>query len=300
MAFISVITVAGDNVVDTVSEATNLTITGTIDSNVDSADYFRYSVDVSIFGGDETPSGSAFIDEYGNFSITIENFQSTPGAAYYVEANLNYSSSTVSTSVQTFLSTVCFYPGTMIATPEGEKAVETLAIGDLVRTADGRAMPVRWLGEQTVSLVFSDKLKTLPIRIKAGALGDNVPARDLLVSPGHAMFIDGTLVVAGALVNGTSIVRETNVPQTFNYYHVELAEHTLILAENAPAESFVDNVDRDNFHNWDEHQRLYAHLPPLVEMDYPVAKSHRQVPTAIRQMLAKRAALISGEAQQVA
>jgi Hint domain len=159
---------------------------------------------------------------------------------------------------------------------------------------------VRWLGKQTVSPIFSDKLKTLPIRIKAGALGENVPSRDLLVSPGHAMFIDGVLIVAGALVNGTSIVRQTRVPAAFVYYHVELNEHALILAENAPAESFVDNVDRENFDNWAEHERLYAHLPPMVEMDYPVAKSHRQVPSAIRQMLAKRAALIADAGQNVA
>ena len=81
--------------------------------------------------------------------------------------------------------------------------------GELVLTADGRTLPVSWLGVQTVSTVFADKLRVLPIRIKAGALADNVPARDLLVSSDHAMFVDGVLVHAGALVNGTSIVRET-------------------------------------------------------------------------------------------
>jgi hypothetical protein len=53
--------------------------------------------------------------------------------------------------------------------------------------------------------------------------------------------------------NGTSIVRETDVPEVFTYYHVEVDDHSLILAENTPSETFVDNVDRLNFDNWAEH-----------------------------------------------
>src|SRR4051794_5328758 len=84
---------------------------------------------------------------------------------------------------------ICFYPGTCIRTPVGEVAVETLRIGDMVLTAEGRAMPVRWLGRQTVSTLFADPLRVLPIRIAAGALAENLPARDLLVSPDHAILV---------------------------------------------------------------------------------------------------------------
>jgi hypothetical protein len=84
--------------------------------------------------------------------------------------------------------TICFYPGTPIRTPDGEVAVETLQPGDLVLTHDGRSVAVNWVGRQTVSTVFTPKLRVLPIRIKAGALGDNTPTRDLLVSPDHALW----------------------------------------------------------------------------------------------------------------
>jgi hypothetical protein len=151
----------------------------------------------------------------------------------------------------------CFFAGTMIRAPHGEVAVETLRRGDLVCTQDGRIVPVDWLGVQTVSTIFTDKLRVLPIRIKAGALGENVPARDLLVSPDHAILVEGALIQAGALINGSSIVRESNVPTTFTYYHVEVDDHSLILAENTPAETFVDNVDRLGFDNWAEHQVHY-------------------------------------------
>ena len=110
---------------------------------------------------------------------------------------------------------LCFMRGTMIRTPEGESPVEALKCGDLVMTTDGRAMPVRWIGRQTVSSIFGDPLRFRPIRIKAGALGEGVPARDLLLSPDHAILLEGVLVQAGALVNGTSIVREKDVPEIF-------------------------------------------------------------------------------------
>ena len=75
----------------------------------------------------------------------------------------------------------------------------------------------------------------------------------------------------------------------FVYYHVELDDHSLILAENTPAETFVDNVDRLNFDNWAEHEALYPEGKPIVELPYPRAKSRRQVPVDIRVAIAARA-----------
>lgn len=187
---------------------------------------------------------------------------------------------------------VCFMPGTMIRTPRGEVAVETLEPDDLVMTVDGRAVRVNWIGRQTVSTIFADKLRILPIRIKAGALVENVPSRDLLISPDHAVLVEGALVQAAALVNGTSIVREQDVPTIFTYYHVEVDDHSLILAENTPAETFVDNVERLNFDNWAEYQALYPEGKPITELPYPRAKSHRQVSVSTRVMLAARAQAI--------
>ena len=185
-------------------------------------------------------------------------------------------------------------PGTRVATPLGEVAVETLKIGDLVTTAEGHAAPVRWIGRQTVSRVFADPLRVLPIRIQAGALGESLPARDLLISADHAILIDGVLVQAGALVNGRSIRRETDVPMTFTYYHVELDDHALILAEGVPAETFIDNVDRLAFDNWEEHEALYPRGRPIRELPYARAMAGRQVPQHIRKRLAERTDTLCG------
>jgi hypothetical protein len=189
---------------------------------------------------------------------------------------------------------ICFMAGTRVRTPAGEQAVETLAASDLVLTAEGEVRPVRWLGRQTISTRFADPLRALPIRIRKGALADAVPTRDLLISPDHAVRVGDILVQAGALVNGVSITRETDVPEVFVYYHVELDDHSLILAENTPAETFIDNVDRLAFDNWHEHEALYPEGKPLVEMSYPRAKAHRQVPRPVREQLAERSAALYG------
>ncbi|MBS0643206.1 MAG: Hint domain-containing protein, partial [Proteobacteria bacterium] len=194
----------------------------------------------------------------------------------------------------------CFMAGTLIKTPQGDVPIEMLRPGDSVVTADGATAPIRWLGRQTISTVFSDPLRVLPIRIRAGALEDRVPTRDLLVSPDHALLVDGILVQASALVNGLSIVREPDVPEVFVYYHVELTDHSLLLAEGAAAETFIDNVDRMAFDNWAEHEALYPAGAPIAEMDLPRAKSHRQVPRRVRDRLVGRAMQIAEAADAAA
>jgi hypothetical protein len=230
----------------------------------------------------------------GVTTVTVKDGSTTVGA---VELNGNYTAAHFALSETGHIDTLttdaaCFMAGTMVRTPDGEAAVETLKRGDLILSSDGQVKPVSWLGVQTISTRFADNMRVWPIRIRAGALGENVPSRDLMLSPDHAVLVEGALIQAGALVNGTSIVRETDVPEVFTYYHVEVDDHSLILAENTPSETFVDNVDRLNFDNWAEHLALYPEGRPIAELPYPRAKSHRQVPVSIRVTLGARAQTI--------
>ncbi|GLR67790.1 hypothetical protein GCM10010909_24710 [Acidocella aquatica] len=194
------------------------------------------------------------------------------------------------------ISPACFTAGTGIRTPGGDVAVETLQAGDEVCLSDGGVARVTWLGVQSVSTRFGDPMRVLPVRVKAGALGEGVPGRDLLVSGEHALFVDGILAQAGALVNGVSVVREHDVPEVFRYYHVELAAHALLVAENTPAESFVDNVDRGVFENWMGREAPVR----IVEMEYPRAKAARQVPRAMRERLLARGLALFGARERAA
>ena len=138
----------------------------------------------------------------------------------------------------------CYAAGTRIATETGEAAVETLRPGDRMRTAAGRIAPVLWVGRTTVALVEAPH--AAPVRIAAGAFGPGLPRRDLLVSPDHALAVEGALIPAGKLVNGATIRREP-ARGTVTYVHVELDRHDLLLAEGLAAESYLDTGNRFQF-----------------------------------------------------
>lgn len=190
-------------------------------------------------------------------------------------------------------SPLCFLPGTLIATPGGLIAVEDLSAGDLVLTADGRATPVKWMGRQTIATLFGMAESLRPVRISAGALGPDLPVRDLRLTTSHALVLDGLLVQAGALVNGTSIRRMEmgELGDRFIVYHIELEGHDVVLADGVPAETFVDNVSRMRFDNYGEFEAVFgAPIEMMTELEPPRVKSARQLPAAIRKRVADRAA----------
>jgi hypothetical protein len=228
-------------------------------------------------------SGDALTTSYsgGQLTVTDTTNHTTVTVNLGLAAGDSSALITASDASGQLVITLCFYAGTALATPAGEIKVEDIAAGDLLMTANG-ALPVRWIGQSHIHTAFADPLRAMPIRIKQGALGDGLPVRDLLLSPDHAVHIDGILVHASALVNGESIIREYDVPEQFTYYHVELDTHELLLAEGVLAESFVDNTERMHFHNWPD--RTAPELP-IGEMDLPRAKSLRQLPRAIRARL---------------
>jgi hypothetical protein len=150
----------------------------------------------------------------------------------------------------------CLATGTSITTPDGSVCVEDLSIGSLVVTAAG-IKPIRWIGKRSYShLTAVADRKVLPIRIRRNALGDNLPRRDLWVSPEHAMFVDGMLIPAALLVNEVSILQEKSV-DALQYFHLEFDAHTIIYAEGAPTESFADDDSRTMFDNAAEYDALY-------------------------------------------
>jgi collagen type I/II/III/V/XI/XXIV/XXVII alpha len=154
----------------------------------------------------------------------------------------------VSDGVIGFNSISCFALGTRIATPTGEVPVEALCIGDLVRTRSGGTRMITWIGHRTVdSDLHADPASILPIRIATGAFAPGQPARDLLLSPDHAVYFEGVLIPIKYLLNSDTVHQ---VPaREVTYFHIELEQHDIVLADGLPVESYLDTGSRTAFAN---------------------------------------------------
>jgi hypothetical protein len=138
----------------------------------------------------------------------------------------------------------CFLRGTKLRTVDGERNVEDIAVGDLLLTASGQARPVQWVGRWTVQRKPGKpwSADVRPVRIRQSALGPNTPYTDLYVSQGHAMFVDGVLVPAGQLVNGSSItLHDAAEADVLEYFHIKMESHDVILAAGAPSETLLNH-----------------------------------------------------------
>jgi hypothetical protein len=163
----------------------------------------------------------------------------------------------------------CLMRGTSVLTPKGEVAVEQLSIGDLVMTVDGVSAPVKWIGRRGYARAFVAASKNIaPVRFTAGSLGENIPARDLFVSPEHAMLVDEVLVPAKLLVNGHSI-RQVSDFDMVEYFHVELDTAEVLITNGAPTESYVEHGNRRMFANYADYIAQHG------EQDSEARKSRR-------------------------
>lgn len=140
---------------------------------------------------------------------------------------------------------VCFAAGTLIRTPEGEVAVETLAPGALVLTADHGAQPIRWIGRAVIDLTQNPHLR--PVRIARGALGDGLPLTDLLVSPQHRVLVRSkiaqrmfgaaeVLVAAKQLLSLPGIALASDL-DSVTYVHFLFDRHQVVWSNGAQTES---------------------------------------------------------------
>lgn len=208
-------------------------------------------------------------------------------------SSANFSIGTDDTGHTAINYVACFLRGTRIATPAGPVAIEDLAIGDLVLAASGRARPVRWIGRRSYNPLFTRRnpQELLPVLIRQGALAENVPSRDLYVSPRHAMAFEGVLIHAIELVNGRTILQEPS-DRPVDYLHLELDSHDIILAEDAPTESYTDTGNRHIFHNAAE----FGGEAPAAGFCAPLVNG-TPIAAAARARLAARAGLPPAQEQ---
>ncbi len=136
----------------------------------------------------------------------------------------------------------CFGAGTMINTPSGPRPVEALVPGDHVVTRDQGPCPVLMVLAREVVFAGPD-MRDKPIEVKAGALGPAVPTRMLILSPNHRLLLLDSaerevLVPAKALI-GMPGIRQRRGARQVRYVHLVLADHHIITANGAQAETYL-------------------------------------------------------------
>ncbi|MFT8786926.1 MAG: Hint domain-containing protein [Acetobacter aceti] len=215
-----------------------------------------------IISGD--PSGDTrtitLIDNSGNqaatYTVTIADGAKVPLGTY----NNSVNSSSLSTNPlqitysngNTYIG-ACFLSGSMISTPEGDVAVEDIKLGDEVIAFDWKSgqdivRPVVWVGKTHVNVRHGvpDDMSGYPIRILKDAISAGVPYKDMLITAEHSLFFDGKFVPARMLVNGRSIFYDKSIT-SYDYYHVETEQHSVITADGMLTESYLDTGNRHTF-----------------------------------------------------
>jgi hypothetical protein len=187
----------------------------------------------------------------------------------------------------------CFAAGTLLASADGEVAVETLRPGDLVKTLSGALKPILWIGERQVACHrHPDPESVQPVRVAADAFGKNMPHTDLWLSPDHAIYCKGVLVPVRYLVDGKLIAR---VPvDAIQYFHIELAGHDIVLAQGLCVETYLDTGGRANFSNGGTVVNLHPRFAIRQREAYLCAPLEITGPRveAIRNQLAQRARML--------
>ncbi|WP_244297841.1 Hint domain-containing protein [Paracoccus marcusii] len=175
---------------------------------------------------------------------------------------------------------VCFVRGTLIETVNGLQPIETLKVGDMVMTRDHGLQPIRWIGCRALSpmrLVLNAKLR--PIRIRAGALGRQMPANDLLVSPQHRILVRSAIaqkmfgteeILAAAkqlvMIDGIDICNE--IVGLVEYFHMLLDQHEIVYANGAEAESLLPGPEALKSVGPDALDEIYELFPELSDAGF--------------------------------
>ncbi len=223
-------------------------------NKIDGLDIARISITPIGGGAPVTTAATANIDgewQTGAVALPVGTYDVT--MAEYQPSDTNFTTPLTRSSAPVVLvetaAPPCFASGTPIRTVDGDVPVERLTVGTLLPTAAGRGTArVAWIGHRTVDCRrHRQPAQVLPVVIRRGAFGAGQPVADVLLSPDHAVFVNGVLIPVRHLVNGATIRRHP--AGCLTYFHVELDRHDVILAAGLPVESFLDTGNRGAFAN---------------------------------------------------
>lgn len=220
----------------------------------------------------------------GSLTITYTSADREDGFVDFLDADGNITSSMVFEEIENVVP--CFTPGTAIATPRGERLVEDHKVGDKIITRDNGIQEICWMGHKVLSgheLARRPNLR--PILIQKGALGNNLPEHDILVSPQHRILINNertslyfeeseVLVAAKHLtgLKGVDAVGTLGV----SYVHFMFENHEVVLSNGAWTESFQPGQSVIDGLGGEQREEIYQLFPELKTQeglkDYTAAR----------------------------
>ena len=220
----------------------------TIDGSSISASFAREIIRVQL-ANDSEVSIEGWV-----FSLADGRVLFTPTDGSILEDGATYVSSLSGTSREPIpvadLGPACFASGTIFRTASGPVNVEDLSEGDAVINVDGHNVRLRKILKREIGdQELQQNTKLQPVRIVAGALGNNLPERDLLVSRQHRMLVRSSIAQSmfGTSEVLISAIKLTELPGIFvdtsvseiTYFHLIFDKHEVIFAEGAPTESLL-------------------------------------------------------------
>jgi len=193
----------------------------------------------------------------------------------------------------------CFTRGTLILTEHGVVAVEDLSVGARVMTRDHGPQEIRWIGSRVMTaagLARNPRLR--PVRIRAGALGDNTPSSDLLVSPQHRVLVrskiaqrmfgtDEILVAARQLLPLDRIEIAEDVPGV-EYFHILFDRHEVVISNGAETESLYTGPQALKAVGKAAQEEIFALFPELKDHDHRWTPARPLAPGRMARRLADR------------
>lgn len=190
---------------------------------------------------------------------------------------------------------ICFAKGSEIETSEGVQAIETLCVGDLIRTVDAGFVPLKWLGRTDLGAPELRRWEGLrPVRVRMGAFGQGRPEKDVVLSPNHRVLVSGkkaelyfgeaeVLVPVKALVDGVMVQEEKECCEV-TYFHLLLEGHHIIETSGLLSESLFLGVQSMQVVSQHANRDLRSTLTEFEWQQFAEAKAARPL---IRAQLAK-------------
>lgn len=241
---------------------------------------------VNVNAGDDVDGGSAGVDydtldlrgsapEGGRLEITYTSDDREDGFVDYFNQDGSDAGRLNFVEIENVIP--CFTPGTKIATPRGEVPVEALQVGDRVITRDNGIQTIRWVGAREMTgAEFEMAAHLKPVLIRKGALGNDLPERDMMVSPNHRVLVanektalyfeEREVLVAAKHLTGMEGIDVVEVSGT-SYIHVMFDRHEVILSDGTWTESFQPGDMSLAGIGEEQRQEIFELFPELATKD---------------------------------